>query len=89
IIFGRPTGVEDGVAEKILLFSNPVENYLWFNLTGVESANVTIYNLSGEQVLTASVPNGESLYVGNLKSGNYLLTVVSGDKKLAARFLKK
>jgi len=89
IIFGRPTGVEDGVAEKILLFSNPVENYLWFNLTGVESANVTIYNLSGEQVLTASVPNGESLYVGNLKSGNYLLTVVSGDKKLSARFLKK
>ena len=89
IIFNRPTGVEDGAAEKVLLLSNPVENYLWFNLTGVESADVAIYNLSGEQVLNASVPSGESLYVGNLKSGNYLLTVVSGDKKLSARFLKK
>lgn len=91
IIFGRPntTGVNDEAAEKILLISNPVENYLWFNLTGEESANVAIYNLSGEQMLSASVPSGESLYVGNLKSGNYLLTVVSGDKKLAARFLKK
>lgn len=89
IIFGRPTGVDDETAEKILLFSNPVENYLWFNLTGVENANVAIYNLNGEQVKSASVLNGENLYVGDLKSGNYLLTVISGDKKMVAQFLKK
>lgn len=89
IIFGRPTGVNDETAEKILLFSNPVENYLWFNLTGVENANVAIYNLNGEQVKSASVLNGENLYVGDLKSGNYLLTVISGDKKMVAQFLKK
>lgn len=88
-IFGRPTGVKDDAAEKILLFSNPVENYLWFNLTGVENANVAIYNLNGEQVKSASVLNGENLYVGDLKSGNYLLTVISGDKKMVAQFLKK
>ena len=88
-IFGRPTGVDDETAEKILLSSNPVENYLWFNLTGVENANVAIYNLNGEQVKSASVLNGENLYVGDLKSGNYLLTVISGDKKMVAQFLKK
>ena len=88
-IFGRPTGVKEDVAEKILLSSNPVENYLWFNLTGVENANVAIYSLSGEQLKSASIPNGESLYVGDLKSGNYLLTVISGDKKMAVQFLKK
>ena len=88
-IFGRPTGVKEDAAEKILLSSNPVENYLWFNLTGVETANVAIYSLSGEQLMSASIPNGESLYVGDLKSGNYLLTVISGDKKMAVQFLKK
>ena len=88
-IFGRPTGVKEDAAEKILLSSNPVENYLWFNLTGVENANVAIYSLSGEQLKSASIPNGESLYVGDLKSGNYLLTVISGDKKMAVQFLKK
>ncbi|MBR4714179.1 MAG: T9SS type A sorting domain-containing protein [Paludibacteraceae bacterium] len=55
----------------------------------MENANVAIYSLNGEQLKSASIPNGESLYVGDLKSGNYLLTVISGDKKMAVQFLKK
>jgi hypothetical protein len=35
------------------------------------------------------VLSGGSLYVGDLKSGNYLLTVISGEKKQVAKFLKK
>jgi len=89
IIFGSPASVQDKAAEKVLLFSNPVENYLWFNMQEVENANVAIYDFSGEKVVDALVSNGGNLYVGDLKSGNYLLTVISGDRKYVAKFIKK
>lgn len=89
IIFGSPASVQDKGADKVLLFSNPVENYLWFNMQEVENANVAIYDFRGEKVMDALVSNGGNLYVGDLKSGNYLLTVISGDKKYVAKFIKK
>lgn len=89
IIFNGTANIDDPNAEKVLLFSNPVENYLWFNIDGAEDANVAIYNFSGEKVTSASISNGSNLYVGDLKSGNYILTVISNDKKYVAKFIKK
>ncbi len=89
IIFNSTANVADPNAEKVLLFSNPVENYLWFNMDGAEDANVAIYNFAGEKVMSASISNGSNLYVGDLKSGNYILTVISNDKKYVAKFIKK
>lgn len=89
IIFGNVAEQRDAVVEKVLLFSNPVENYLWFNLEGTEEANVAIYNFSGEKVISATVSNGGNLYVGDLTCGNYIVTVASGNKKYVAKFLKK
>lgn len=89
IIFNSTANINDANAEKVLLFTNPVENYLWFNIDGAEDANVAIYNFSGEKVTSASISNGSNLYVGDLKSGNYILTVISNDKKYVAKFIKK
>lgn len=86
---GSPASSADANAERVLLFENPVENYLWFNMNGAESAVVSIYDFAGKKVMSASVLSGGSLYVGDLKSGNYLLTVISGEKKQVAKFLKK
>ena len=86
---GSPAYSADANAERVLLFENPVENYLWFNMNGAESAVVSIYDFAGKKVMSASVLSGGSLYVGDLKSGNYLLTVISGEKKQVAKFLKK
>ena len=89
IIFNSTANITDANAEKVLLFSNPVENYLWFNMDGAEDANVAIYNFNGEKLMSAFISNGNNLYVGDLKSGNYILTVISNDKKYVAKFIKK
>lgn len=86
---GNPAYSAATNAEKVMLFENPVENYLWFNMEGAENAVVSIYDFSGEKVLYASVLSGGYLYVGDLPSGNYILTVISGEKKQVAKFLKK
>lgn len=68
---------------------NPVDNYMWFNFRNVSAADVTISDISGNALKQERVNDGTNIFVGDLKSGEYVVTAVSGGKRFSALFIKK
>lgn len=68
---------------------NPVENYMWFNFRNVSAADVTITDISGRTLKHERVNDGTNIYVGDLNSGEYVVTAVSGVNRFSALFIKK
>ncbi len=71
-------GLEEGFAtQNIEVYPNPVNGVSHINLGNGELYNVSIYDMSGRQVLNLGERNGEVEINGNtLKSGIYLVNIV-------------
>ncbi len=65
---------------SIQLYPNPATDYVWFSFAKEGKHIVTLSDLSGRIILSRSVENGSSLYVGNLPKDIYILNVtLNGD----------
>ena len=90
-VFGDPTIVSVKSVTKPAEFSvypNPAGNYI--NLTSQTNNNckVQIYSLTGSLVL--SKQSASSIYVGNLKSGMYIVKLITPDNNVSvSRFIKR
>ncbi len=75
------------------IFPNPVETFVTiaFNEVVKNTIQIELFNISGKHILSKKqVPTKRfQLDISQLASGTYLLTLVSGSKKLTAKLIKK
>ncbi len=70
------------VNSKIQLYPNPAKNYIYFidknNTTDTSLLDIEIYDTSGKRIKTIfQHPIIQSVYIGNLANGNYILKIKS------------
>ncbi|WP_394369532.1 GEVED domain-containing protein [Aquimarina mytili] len=72
---------------KLIIYPNPVEAAINISPTINKSANYEIRNFLGQLIKEGTVIN--TIDVNSLKSGAYFLRVVTDNKVLSSRFIKK
>lgn len=91
----KNSGGEMSVTSTMTLFPNPAVNTIQIKIEGLQTSNqkatVTIQNLSG--IMFKNIPvilPGKTIEadVSSLKSGVYMVTVVSGNSKMSKKFIK-
>jgi hypothetical protein len=89
IIEGQlPSAVLIPKNELIKVYPNPVRDYV--EIKGLESnANVSIYNLQGQNLLNRTIIPNETISVSSLPSGLYIVRVNSRDGAFETKFLKE
>ena len=82
------TVLEDG-GHKLVLYPTPAEYRMAVSYPGL--TEVIIYDIMGKQIrnLKFSPRDSKVIETGDLKSGTYLLTAVSGDERITVEFIKK
>lgn len=82
--------------QDIRIYPNPVENhtYVEIGLKGLEdgkfNADIALYDFSGKQINTIKTQNKVTkINIGNLPQGVYVVTVITGEKKLSTKIVKK
>nr|WP_262896663.1 T9SS type A sorting domain-containing protein [Aquimarina mytili] len=71
----------------MIIYPNPVEAAINISPTINKSANYEIRNFLGQLIKEGTVIN--TIDVNSLKSGAYFLRVVTDNKVLSSRFIKK
>jgi len=71
-------GVEEFAVEPFLIYPNPVQDRFTVNIDGA----LTVYDLSGKRVKSERVEAGNSVSVGELNSGIYLVKVGASVQKI-------
>jgi len=70
------------------LYPNPVKGDV-LNITNLESPSTyRIFNMMGQELGSGKIEN-ESIYVGSLKTGTFLIEVSNGTSTLTKRFIKE
>ena len=78
------------------LAPNPATDWLQLSASGLErgTAQATVYNLNGQQVITEQLPviDGQldhNISVRALPAGNYILHLLQGERAMAVKWVKK
>ena len=80
------TASNDAVSFK--LFPNPVQGDL-LNITDVDvDSTFKVFNMMGQEVGKGKIEN-ESIYVGSLSAGTYLIEVSNAKGSTSKRFIKQ
>lgn len=77
----------DRKQSELKLYPNPVMDILHFE--EAVSGTVSIRDLSGRQILGQSDFSGEELDLSSLKSGQYLIFIVTSDRTYTEKIIKK
>ncbi len=76
-------GLDD--QEAIVIYPNPVQDYLWIQMDG--QIGVKIYKLNGKLVFNQT-DTANKIDLTQLKSGMYLIEIMSGSETFHTRFVK-
>lgn len=82
---GLTTGVVTLNEQSVILYPNPAENVLY--LSGVENANVSIFDLNGRNVLNQSNVSNQ-IDVSTLPKGMYSVKIESGNESITRKLIK-
>ena len=69
------------------VYPNPTSDYLWFSIKG-EEADIVLADLTGKILLSKTIKNGSSIYVGNLESNVYIVTISVNGTTYQTTFVK-
>jgi surface protein len=86
----NPTvGIASALKDMLWIYPNPTSDVLNIQTKGnIQLEEVQLYNLQG-RVLITSKQNLQSINVGNLSSGVYLLNIKTSEGNLSQRVIKK
>jgi len=79
--------IDDTNLQKFSIYPNPTKNTLNFKVPFTDNLDITVYDILGKNVLTASVGSTKSLDISELKSGIYILKFKDHDSIL--KFVKE
>jgi serine protease AprX len=75
---------------SIKLYPNPVQENLFFDLPeSFSPSDIEIYDISGKLIRIFKYEEKNSLKVGDLNSGVYIVKFINQDKRLNVKFLKE
>lgn len=75
---------------SIKLYPNPVQENLFFDLPeSFSPSDVEIYDITGKLIRIFKYEEKNSVKVGDLNSGVYIVKFISQDKRLSVKFLKE
>lgn len=76
------TGVDNPTTSNVKVYPNPSTGQ--FYITGINDANIDIFNISGQKVAEYKNSNGK-MNLSNLKNGVYFLKINSGESIITKR----
>ncbi len=69
------TGIEDIIANNILVYPNPTSDF--FNITGIKGADLYLYNVMGKLIFNEHIETDQTrLNVADLPAGSYVLNII-------------
>lgn len=81
-----PTIASDG--KTAIIYPNPVQSDLFFSLPWEDCSSVQICNISGYEIVSQTICNGESINLSRLPSGIYFVIINSPEGKVMAKLIK-
>nr|WP_321233821.1 FG-GAP-like repeat-containing protein [uncultured Psychroserpens sp.] len=84
-------GVDDDelLSSDLILSPNPTKDILNISTElQLQNALYIVYDLSGKSVMTNSLNNAKTIDVSQLSTGNYILSIMSGDIIKSQKFIK-
>lgn len=83
-------GVESYQTLNFKVLPNPVDDFLDISYEALsDNFKITISNIEGKLVYNNEFQQGEKVNISNFKKGIYFLTIIDGNKKGMAKFIKK
>ena len=74
--------------DKINIFPNPCSNQI--NIKSTPNSQIDIYSLSGQLLISAKqIMEKQEIDMGNLSSGNYLVTVTKNGNRITKKIIKQ
>ncbi|MBL7945206.1 MAG: hypothetical protein JNN32_04020 [Flavobacteriales bacterium] len=87
---GLNVGISEGSGEgSFRIVPNPVHDELWIDRVAMSTANITIRELTGREVLGWSNHSARSIDVSALPPGTYSLSIAGSIGQRSARFIKR
>jgi len=83
---------KDHIINELLIYPNPVTEYIQFGLDQGLPINgaIDIYSAVGEKIISTSLTyNDPTLYIGHLKAGVYFIHYTSKNSKKVKRIIKQ
>jgi len=95
IFFGTPGAASGGtlsnqdpkLAEKLNIYPNPADNYLYIKSTKSVIESVEIVNILGKTILNQNKLVNDSVDVSGLSAGLYVLKINAGDSSITRRII--
>jgi photosystem II stability/assembly factor-like uncharacterized protein len=82
------TGIGDGTSPEARIYPNPATDNI--HISGMNKADVRIYNLHGKEVFAVNNVNGESIInISTLDKGLYLVKVAQAEKMSVFQLVKQ
>lgn len=74
------SGIGENLTDKISVFPNPANDFLYVQRNGNQNVDVTILDISGKEILVFKNVADDKLDISGLKAGYYMVILKQGNK---------
>ncbi len=82
------TDIKKDKNEVIDIYPNPFSDYFKINIGKFQSAKITVYDISGKEIINTVIPDDCTIHTKGLKQGLYLYKIISGKNIYFGKFIK-
>jgi hypothetical protein len=75
----------DKIADQVKIFPNPSNGFLTIGFDNADIKEIRLTDLFGKTIFQQKKDNQAKIYIDNLKSGTYILTIIDKDNKITNR----
>ncbi|SDJ89235.1 Por secretion system C-terminal sorting domain-containing protein [Chryseobacterium jejuense] len=73
---------------EVKIYPNPSSNYIAIQNTEDKKLDIEIINMQGRSVIKNTVSSGEKINISNLPTGQYLININEGSRRVVEKFTK-
>lgn len=73
---------------QMTLYPNPVSDYLHINTAGQKILNIKVYNFAGAVLKNNVAVNADTIDLRSLKTGNYIISITTGNGTITKKIIK-
>ena len=88
LVYNTTTGIETPVFQKLKVYPNPVTNQIYMDIDAASIIKTEIFNMTG-MLVYQTTNKTNSLNLGQLNSGSYLIRVQTTEGALQQIVIKK
>ncbi len=75
-------GVSNAVQEQFFIYPNPAHNLISVHLPYMDSVEVSIISITGEELLSRQIKQTANLDISHLPAGSYTVSISSDDNSI-------